>query len=64
MVEKKYTEFENNRSVYKFSLKVVKGEKVYKANLNNVETESQQKISILGEEEVKSRALLASENNE
>lgn len=65
MVEKEYTEIENDRVVYKFPLQVVKGEKVYiELDLNNVQNESQRKINLLSEEEIKKRALLASERNE
>lgn len=64
MINKEYIEVENGRNVYKFPLKVLKGEKVYtEADLKNVEKESQKKVTKLTYDEIKRRAIEASEAN-
>lgn len=64
MIDKEYIEIENGRNVYKFPLKVIKGEKVFtETDLKNVEKESQKKVTKLSYEEIKQRAIEASEAN-
>ncbi|WEA41650.1 hypothetical protein [Lysinibacillus fusiformis] len=64
MIDKEYIEVENGRNVYKFPLKVLKGEKVYtEADLKTVEKESQKKVTKITYDEIKRRAIEASEAN-
>lgn len=64
MIAKEYKELEKGRIVYKFPLQIVTGEKVYsEPDFNNVQYESQRKLSSLSDEEIKRRAIIASERN-